>query len=211
VGLAPQTTRNDREANTINPYVLRNPKAVEPQNQQPNPRPPRPAAPASTATVAVRCGQPATALPALAGLVLYIGLDVRNDTIAVSLAPSESTEVRRYGIIGGQHEDVLKLLQKPAATHHGAVLKCCYSAHERAGSLIAVGPELCSHGPRPGRGAIRSAGSSGRTASGASQQSSRRQRAMIRGDPGWLGALIESTGPGWRDRTGWNSQRPPGR
>jgi hypothetical protein len=43
------------------------------------------------------------------GPVLFIGLDVHNDTIAVSLAPSDSIEVRRYGIIGGEHDDVLKL------------------------------------------------------------------------------------------------------
>ena len=59
----------------------------------------------------------ATALPALAGLSLHIGLDLHNDTIAVSLAPSDSKEVRRYGIIGGQHDEVLKLLQKLQAAH----------------------------------------------------------------------------------------------
>ena len=43
---------------------------------------------------------------------LFIGLDVHNDSIAVSIAPSESTEVRRYGILGGTHDDVLKLAKK---------------------------------------------------------------------------------------------------
>jgi len=43
--------------------------------------------------------------PLLAGRVLFIGLDVHNDSIAVSLAPSDSTEVRRYGIIGGSGAD----------------------------------------------------------------------------------------------------------
>ena len=104
VGLAPQTTRNDRRANTMKTYILREPKAVEPQNRQPNPRPPRRPDPAIAATGAVIGGQPGTAPPALGGRVLYVGLDVHNDTIAVSLAPSDSTEVRRYGIIGGQHE-----------------------------------------------------------------------------------------------------------
>jgi hypothetical protein len=37
---------------------------------------------------------------------------VHNDSIAVSLAPSDTTEVRRYGIIGGEHDDVLKLAEK---------------------------------------------------------------------------------------------------
>ena len=32
---------------------------------------------------------------------MFIGLDVHNDSIAVSIAPSDSTVVRRYGIIGG--------------------------------------------------------------------------------------------------------------
>ena len=77
-------------------YILRDPNAVQPQNRKPNPRPnPLPAA------------RPKTA----AGTALFTGLDVHNDTIAVSLAPSDSTELRRYGIIGGQHDDVLKLFK----------------------------------------------------------------------------------------------------
>ena len=44
--------------------------------------------------------------------VWFNGLDVHNDSIAVSIAPSDSTEVRRYGIIGGEHDDVLKLAKK---------------------------------------------------------------------------------------------------
>ncbi len=30
-------------------------------------------------------------------VILHIGLDVHNDSIALSLAPSDSTEVRRWG------------------------------------------------------------------------------------------------------------------
>ncbi len=108
VGLTPQTTRNDRRANTMKTYILRDPKAVEPQNPLAHPLRHDPAV---TATVAVICGPATPVPPALAGLILYIGLDVHNDTIAVSLAPSDSPEVRRYGIIGGQHDDVLKLLK----------------------------------------------------------------------------------------------------
>ena len=44
--------------------------------------------------------------------VWFIGLDVHNDSIAVSLAPSNSTEVPRSGLIGGTHDDVLKLIKK---------------------------------------------------------------------------------------------------
>jgi hypothetical protein len=45
-------------------------------------------------------------------VILHIGLDVHNDSLAVSLAPSDSTEVRRYGIIGGTHDDVRRLITK---------------------------------------------------------------------------------------------------
>jgi hypothetical protein len=38
---------------------------------------------------------------------LFIGLDGHNDSIAVSLVPSDSTKARRYGIIGGEYDDVL--------------------------------------------------------------------------------------------------------
>ena len=105
-------------------YLLRDPKAVEPQ------KPPRPlrAAPAVTAPVAAILGRPAAPPP---GLVLFLGLDEPNDSIAVSLAPSESPEVRRYGIIGGQHDDVLKLLKKLSAAHPGVALQCCYEAGPR--------------------------------------------------------------------------------
>jgi len=63
--------------------------------------------------------------------VLFVGLDVHNDSIAVSLAPSGSTEVRRYGVIGGSHDDVLKLLKKLSAAHPGVALQCCYEAGPR--------------------------------------------------------------------------------
>jgi transposase len=96
-------------------YILREPKAVEPQKQ------PRP----------LRAEPVAPPPPALAGLVLFLGLDVHNDSIAVSLAPSDSTEVRRYGIIGGQHDDVLRLIKKLADAHPGAALKVCYEAGPR--------------------------------------------------------------------------------
>ena len=55
--------------------------------------------------------------------VLFVGLDVHNDSIAVSLAPSDSTEVRRYGIIGGEHDDVLKLVKKTSSRPSGGNLE----------------------------------------------------------------------------------------
>ena len=44
--------------------------------------------------------------------VHYLGLDVHKETIAVSIAPANSTEVRRYGIIGGSLDAVDKLVRK---------------------------------------------------------------------------------------------------
>jgi len=47
-------------------------------------------------------------------IVHYIGLDVHKETIAVSIAPQNSTEVRRYGIIGGTLDAVDKIVKKLA-------------------------------------------------------------------------------------------------
>ena len=44
--------------------------------------------------------------------VHYLGLDVHKETIAVSIAPQHSTEVRRYGIINGSLDAVDKLVKK---------------------------------------------------------------------------------------------------
>jgi hypothetical protein len=103
VGLTPRTT-DERKTDTMKTYILRQTKPVESQKSIRSPRP------KSTAQVppVVRLGRPDATVK---GPVLFIGLDVHNDSIAVSLAPSDSTEVRRYGIIGGAHDDVLKLAQ----------------------------------------------------------------------------------------------------
>jgi len=127
---------NERKTNTMKTYILRQTKSVEPQKSIRSPRP----KPATPATTVVLLGRPdATAK----GLVLFTGLDVHNDTIAVSLAPSDSTEVRRYGIIGGEHDDVLKLAKKLATAHPGAFLKFCYEAGPRGFALCRC---LRSHG-----------------------------------------------------------------
>ena len=47
-------------------------------------------------------------------IVHYIGLDVHKETIAVAIAPENSSEVRKYGIIGGSLEAVDKLIKKLA-------------------------------------------------------------------------------------------------
>ena len=62
------------------------------------------------------------------GPALFIGLDVHSDSIAVCLAPSDSTELRPYGVIGGSHDDVLKLAKKLSAAHSGLPLQFCYEA-----------------------------------------------------------------------------------
>jgi hypothetical protein len=68
--------------------ILRQPKPVELQKSTRSPRP----KPAALVTPASHLGRPdATAK----GPILFIGLDVHNDSIAVSLAPSDTTEVRR--------------------------------------------------------------------------------------------------------------------
>lgn len=117
-------------------YLLKTPASVEPQkharspqsapatpapNAQTVPAAPAPPAPTSLADVSSRGSQPNTS-------ALYIGLDVHKDSIAVSLAPSDSAEVRRYGILGGTHDDVLKLAKKLQAAHSGTELRFSYEA-----------------------------------------------------------------------------------
>ena len=82
-------------------YILRHPKAVEPQSPKQNlvsttplpPRLPEREEAQLQATAATILGRPAAAC----GPTLCVGLDVHNDSIAVSLAPSGTTEVRRDG------------------------------------------------------------------------------------------------------------------
>lgn len=96
-------------------YLLREPNTVETQTPRAARAPRRPPA--------------AAAAPALShGSVLFLGLDVHTDSVAVSLAPSDTTEVRRYGLIGGTHDDVLKLAKKLQAAHPGTTLRFCYEA-----------------------------------------------------------------------------------
>ena len=59
-------------------------------------------------------------------IVHYIGLDVHKDSIAVSIAPQDSTEVRRYGIIGGSLDAMDKLLKKLSSA--GIELRLVYEA-----------------------------------------------------------------------------------
>ena len=78
-----------------------------------------------------RCAHPAGVRPRVEpspGPALFSGLDVHSDSVAVGLAPSTSTEVRSYGVIGGSHDDVLKLAKKLQAAHPELPLKFCYEA-----------------------------------------------------------------------------------
>ena len=59
-------------------------------------------------------------------VIHYIGLDVHKDSIAVSIAPANSTEVRRYGIIGGTLDAIDKLVKKLA--QDGVELRFVYEA-----------------------------------------------------------------------------------
>lgn len=56
-------------------------------------------------------------------IVHYIGMDVHKETIAVSIAPQGSTEVRRYGIIAGTLDAADKLVKKPDERRHRAALR----------------------------------------------------------------------------------------
>jgi hypothetical protein len=67
-------------------YILRDSQAVEPQK---TPRWPRPKLVAPATTLAT-VGRPSLTAK---HPVMFIGLDVHNDSVAVSLAPSDSIEV----------------------------------------------------------------------------------------------------------------------
>ena len=58
--------------------------------------------------------------------VPHIGGAVHKETIAVAIAPANTTEVRRYGIIGGSIEAVDRLLKKLA--HEKIELRVAYEA-----------------------------------------------------------------------------------
>ena len=74
-------------------------------------------------------------------VIHYLGLDVHKDSIAVSIAPQNSAEVRRYGIIGGTLEAVDKLIKK--LSQPGVELRFVYEAGP-------CGFVLCRHLRRKG-------------------------------------------------------------
>src|SRR5450755_980225 len=86
VGHTPQTT-NERKTDTMRTYILRHFQPVQPQ-KSPRPLHPKPAALAAATATAI-LGRPEVTAK---GPVLFTGLDGHNDSIAVSLAPSDSIE-----------------------------------------------------------------------------------------------------------------------
>ena len=53
--------------------------------------------------------------------VHYVGMDVHKESIAVSIAPQHSTEVRRYGVINGTLaaiDQLVKRLSQPGVQLH---------------------------------------------------------------------------------------------
>src|SRR5262245_6688840 len=103
----------ERKTDSMKSYILRDPNSVQPQKAQFLEAPDR---------------QVERLVTAGRSPALYVGLDVHTDSIAVSLAPSDSTEVRRYGLIGGSHDEVLRLAKKLATAHPQTALKFCYEA-----------------------------------------------------------------------------------
>jgi hypothetical protein len=56
-------------------------------------------------------------------VIIYVGLDVHSESIALSIAPSDSTEVRRRGLTGGTHEQVQRFIKQLHSAHPDAALK----------------------------------------------------------------------------------------
>ena len=92
-------------------------------------------------------------------VIIHIGLDVHNDSIAASIAPSDSTEVRRWGILGGTHEHVQRFSKQVQSVHPDATLQFCYEAGPRgfpcssaawATSASSCVPRACRAGPAIG-------------------------------------------------------------
>jgi transposase len=69
-------------------------------------------------------------------VIHFIGLDVHKESVSVSIAPSNSTEVRLYGNIGGALDDVDRLIKNLAQP--GVELRFCYEAGP-------TGYPLCRH------------------------------------------------------------------
>lgn len=71
-------------------------------------------------------------------IIHFLGLDVHKESVAVSIAPSDSTEVRFYGTIGGRPTDLDQVIKKLQSAAPGAELRFCYEAGP-------TGYPLCRH------------------------------------------------------------------
>ena len=77
--------------------------------------------------------------PASIGKIIhFLGLDVHKESVSVSIAPSDSTEVRHYGQIGGALDDIDRLVKKLQAAAPDVELRFCYEAGP-------TGYPLCRH------------------------------------------------------------------
>ena len=76
-------------------------------------------------------------------VVHFLGLDVHKESISVSIAPGDSTEVRHYGQIGGTLDDVDRLIKRLQAAAPEVELRFCYEAGP-------TGYPLCRHLRRKG-------------------------------------------------------------
>ena len=70
-------------------------------------------------------------------VIHFIGLDVHKESVAVSIAPSNSTEVRFYGNIGGAFDDVDRLIKKLAQP--GVELRFYYEAGPAGAATVILG------------------------------------------------------------------------
>ena len=130
--------------------------------------------------------------------VHYLGLDVHKETIAVSIAPAHSTEVRRYGIINGSLDAVDKLLKKLAQP--GIELRVVYEAgpcgfvicrHLRSKAALRSSPRrnaVSNAGSARSRSSTRSqsrilaSGTAARSAAARMRVTSRRPGLLLRKD-----------------------------
>jgi transposase len=78
-------------------------------------------------------------------IIHFLGLDVHKESVAVSIAPSDSSEVRFYGEIGGALDDMDRLIKRLAAAAPEAELRFCYEAGP-------TGYPLCRHLRKKGFG-----------------------------------------------------------
>ncbi len=68
-------------------------------------------------------------------IILYLGLDVHKDSIAIA---SSTGETRFYGTVGGKLADLDRALKKIQQASPGAELRFCYEAGP-------TGYSLCRH------------------------------------------------------------------